>query len=237
MLNNSFREYEKFSAAQNICAVNNSKDICDEENDEGIGAWNTATVLQVNHCQQLPQYFIKVSARTQLGFLDTEGSKITQYSIKASASTQSELLDSEENNIKQIIMRIQFLAYSLHNQKLLNIVERVVTLLKDAKEEDEFSTGIMPGSLLNFFAFISKHSDLKRPKLSLTPENNIYASWKIDKDKVFSAHFLEKGDVRFVIFKPSDRHPDKPIRLSGIAPVDDLMQEVLIPHGISWARE
>ena len=236
MLNTHFREYEKFSAAQNICAVNNIKDILDEE-DESIGAWNTSNALQINQFQQWSQHFIKASAHTQWGLLNTEEIDIKQYSIKASASTQLELLDTEENKIEQLIMRMRISASTLCNQKLLNIVERILSLIKDAKEEDEFSIGITPGSLFTFYSFISKHSNLKRPKLALTPENNIYASWKADEDKVFSIHFLANGDARFVIFKPSDRHPDKPIRLSGIAPVDDLMQEVLIPHGISWALE
>lgn len=237
MLNNSFREYEKYRAAQNICAVYNTKDIRDEENDEGIGAWNASDVFQVAQIKQLPHFFLKAIVPTQWGLLNTEENKITQYSTKTSASTQLELLDTEENKIQQLIMRISISAFTLCNRKLLNIVERILILFKDAKEEDEFSIGITPGSLFNFYSFISKHSNLKRPKLALTPENNIYASWKADEDKVFSIHFLANGDARFVIFKPSGRHPDKPIRLSGIAPVDDLMQEVLTPHGISWALE
>ena len=236
MLNPSFREYEKYRAAQNICAVYDNKELLSEEIDESIGVWNP-NVLQINQFQQWSQSFIKASIHTQWGLFNTEENKITQDSTKTSASTQLELLDSEENKLQQLIMKIRVSASTLCNHKLLNIVERILTLLKDAKEEDEFSVGISPGSLLNFYSFISKHADLKRQKLALTPENNIYASWKTGKDKVFSIHFLANGDARFVIFKPSDRHPDKPIRLSGIAPVDDLMQEVLIPHGISWALE
>ena len=236
MLNPSFREYEKYRAAQNICAVYDNKELLSEEIDESIGVWNP-NVLQINQFQQWSQYFIKASTHTQWGLFNTEENKITQDSTKTSASTQLELLDSEENKLQQLIMKIRVSASTLCNQKLLNIVERIFTLLKDAKEEDEFCIGITPESLSNFYSFISTHNDLKRPKLSLTPENNIYASWNAAKDKVFSVHFLANGDARFVIFKPNSRHPDKPIRFSGIAPMDDLMQEVIKPQNLYWVLE
>jgi len=54
---------------------------------------------------------------------------------------------------------------------------------------------------------------------------------------VFSVHFLSNRDVRFVIFKPNNRHPEKQIRISGTATADTLM-ETVTPNGlVDWIAE
>ena len=110
-------------------------------------------------------------------------------------------------------------------------------MFKDAKEEDPDSLGIAAGSLRNFYYFLHLHTNLKRPAISLTPDYNIYASWRGERNRVFSVHFLPNGDVRFVIFKPNDRHPGRQIRLSGIA-TSDILMETVAPDGVSdWISE
>jgi len=110
-------------------------------------------------------------------------------------------------------------------------------LFNDAKEEDSASLGISVGSLRNFYNFLRLHTNLKCPTISLTPDYNIYASWRGEQNRVFSVHFLPNGDVRFVIFKPNDRHPGRQIRLSGIATTDVLM-ETVVPDSVSdWISE
>lgn len=213
MLDSNLQEYQKFKAAQSFCAVYGNTELLPEEINESNSAWNKLSFQQINNAPQRTPFFI------------------------TSASTQLDLLDAEEDQVKELIARIKWLSSIVCKQKLVTIADRILALLKDAKEEDEFSIGISPDSLRSFYSFISTHSDLKRPKLSLTPENNLYASWKSGSDKVFSVHFLSDGDARFIIFKPNKRHPDRPIRLSGVAPVDDLLQEVVNPDEVAWAFE
>ena len=89
----------------------------------------------------------------------------------------------------------------------------------------------------NLNQFFQINTNIKCPTISLTPENNIYASWKGKQNRVFSVHFLASGSVRFVIFKPNDRHPEQQIRLSGTA-TSDILRETVTPYGVwDWISE
>jgi hypothetical protein len=71
----------------------------------------------------------------------------------------------------------------------------------------------------------------------VTPDRNVYASWKVGTDRVFSVHFLPDGKVRFVIFYPNNKHVGDVIRVSGTATVDVVIS-VAAPHGIlDWATD
>ena len=148
--------------------------------------------------------------------------------------TQTDLLNKEENQVQDLIFQIRkSLSIPYHE----SLAKRLLTLFNDAKEEDSASLGIAVGSLRNFYNFLKLHTNLKCPTISLTPDYNIYASWRGKQNRVFSVHFLPNADARFVIFKPNDRHPERQIRLSGIATTDVLM-ETVVPDAISdWVSE
>lgn len=148
--------------------------------------------------------------------------------------TQTDLLNKEENQVQDLIFQIRkSLSIPYHE----GLAKRLLTLFNDAKEEDSASLGIAVGSLRNFYNFLKLHTNLKCPTISLTPDYNIYASWRGKQNRVFSVHFLLNADARFVIFKPNDRHPERQIRLSGIATTDVLM-ETVVPDAISdWVSE
>ncbi len=148
--------------------------------------------------------------------------------------TQEDLLEREEAKVQEVIYQIKTSLSFSYRESLAN---RLITLLKDAKEEDPYSLGISYGSLQNFYNFFQLHDNLKRPAISLTPEYNIYASWRDNKKHVFSVHFLPSGDVRFVIFKPNDRHPERMIRLSGTATTDILLETVATYEIIDWISQ
>ena len=144
--------------------------------------------------------------------------------------TQADLLNNEEDQVQELILQIRKSLSIPYHESLAN---RLLTLFNDAKEEDSASLGIAVGSLRNFYNFSRLHTKLKCPTISLTPDYNIYASWRGEQNRVFSVHFLPNGDVRFVIFKPNDRHPGRQIRLSGIATTDILM-ETVAPDAVSY---
>jgi len=137
--------------------------------------------------------------------------------------TQTDLLDKEDDQVQELIFRIRK-SISIHYHE--NLANRLFTLFNDAKEEDSASLGISVGSLRNFYNFFRLHTNLKCPTISLTPDYNIYASWRGEQNRVFSVHFLPNWDARFVIFKPNDKHPERKIRLSGTATTDTLIKTV-----------
>lgn len=147
--------------------------------------------------------------------------------------TETNLLDYEEAEIQELIFRIRRLPVIPWE----SLADRLQALYDDAKEEDSDSSGIALGSIRHFYNFLQFHTNLKCPVVSLTPDNNIYASWKEGRNRVFSVHFLPSGDVRFVIFKPNSKHPDRQIRISGTATTDTLM-ETVTPNGLlDWIVE
>lgn len=148
--------------------------------------------------------------------------------------TQANLLNSEEDQVQELIFRIKTSRSICYRESLAN---RLLALFNDAKEEDSDCVGIAAESLHNFHNFIQLHTKIKCPIISLTPEYNIYASWRGEQNRVLSIHFLPNVDARFVMFKPNDRHPERKIRVSGLATIDILMK-ILKPYGIEdWISE
>jgi hypothetical protein len=147
--------------------------------------------------------------------------------------TQANLVEGDEEQLQEIIFKLR----TSSSIACREVADRLLILLNDAKEDDPTSIGIVLGSLRNFYNFFQLHTDLKCPSISLTPDNNIYASWRAEQNQLFSIHFLPSADVRFVIFKPNDRHPEKQIRLSGTA-TTDILKETVAPHGVwIWISE
>lgn len=99
------------------------------------------------------------------------------------------------------------------------------------KKKDPPGPGIAVNSLSSFFDFIKLHANIRTPSLSLSPDHNIYASWR-GENRIFSAHFLPDGDIRFVLFKPNNRHPQRKIRVSGTA-TGDTLTEIVAPESLS----
>lgn len=121
-----------------------------------------------------------------------EGRKvlISPWAEKEDPFTQVNLLDREEEQIKELIFRIRTSKSIPFRQTLAN---RLFALFNAAKEEDTASLGISAGSLRNFYKFLLLHTNLKCPTISLTPDYNIYASWRGEQKRIFSVHFFQMG--------------------------------------------
>jgi len=139
-----------------------------------------------------------------------------------------------EQSVDEIIRRIRTTLPDRYRQKLS---ARIRELQQAVKEEELDGLGIDAGSLGHFVDLLKALPTLRCPTVSVTPERNIYASWKAGRDRVFSIHFLPDGRVRFVIFYPNTEHAGEVIRVSGVATADVVI-DVVAPHGIlSWATE
>lgn len=146
---------------------------------------------------------------------------------------QADLLGSKEQEVRELIYQAKTSSIRCRER----LANRLLALFKDSKEEDPYGPGITADSIRNFIKFLQLHTNLRYPSISLTPEYNIYASWKDEQSRVFSVHFLPNGNVRFVIFKPNHRHPEQKTRIAGTTTTDVLM-ETVSPHEISeWVLE
>jgi hypothetical protein len=154
---------------------------------------------------------------------EEQDNRISEWVGSKDPETQTDLVDNEENQTQDLIFRIRTSTSIPYRERLAN---RLLTLFNDAKEEDPASLGIAVDSLRNFYNFLHLHDNLKYPSITLSPDDNIYASWRDKQNKVFSVHFWSNKDVRFVIFKPIKKYPDRKFRFSGAATIDTLMDEI-----------
>ncbi len=141
---------------------------------------------------------------------------------------------TEDESVEEIIWRVGTTLSARYKAKLTS---RLSELQKSVQEEELDGRGITVRSLQHFIELLKAYPALRWPAVSVTPDRNIYASWKSGSDRVFSIHFLPDGKVRFVIFCPNDKHSDEIIRLSGAATVDVII-DIAKPHGVlKWTSE
>lgn len=192
------------------------------------GAWGERDILPTKK-PRMPHY--KITASVNQEESDTS---IIDLPENRDPITQENLINSQEDQVQELIFRIKTSRSISYRESLAN---RLLALFNDAKEEDPDCVGIAAESLYNLYNFIHLHANIKCPIISLTPEYNIYVSWRGEQNRVLSIHFLPNADVRFVIFKPNDRHPERKIRISGLATTDIIM-ETLTPYCIEdWVSE
>lgn len=155
---------------------------------------------------------------------------------RQNAFTQSDLVSTQDEEAQDLIHQIRKLSVFPNQERMEMIANRLAELFNFAKEENPARPGISVNSLGNFFAFLTLYTNMRTPNLSLSPDHNIYASWRKAK-RVFSAHFLVDGDIRFVLFTPNQRHPRRRIRVSGTVTGDSLMK-IIAPENLSdWVMD
>jgi hypothetical protein len=159
--------------------------------------------------------------------------KLTSLGHRGSMATQQPPTTEGESG-EEIIWRAATTLSVRYREKL---TIRLSELQKAVQEEELECRGISVGSLHYFVEFLKRNPAIRCPAISVTPDRNIYASWKSGPDRVFSVHFLPDSKVRFVIFCPNDRHPGEAVRISGTATVDVLMS-IAVPHGVlDWISD
>jgi hypothetical protein len=165
----------------------------------------------------------------------TSNIRETLFTIGRTGSTATQQPPTTENeSIEQIIWRVGTTLSISYRKKLAS---RLTELQEAVRKEESDGCGITVRSLQHFIDFLTAHPILRCPAVSVTPDQNIYASWKSASDRVFSIHFFPDGNVRFVIFRPNEKHAGQVIRLSGTATVD-LVMSIASQHGVlSWASD
>lgn len=109
-------------------------------------------------------------------------------------------------------------------KELPGIGEQIGRRLEQLEEilKDDGEKAISQASLESFLAALRSYANLKLPKITLTPDNNIYAAWRDGSGRVFSAHFLPENSVRFVILRPDPVDEPHEIRSTGTVPANRL---------------
>jgi hypothetical protein len=115
------------------------------------------------------------------------------------------------------------------------LASQLLDLLQDSIEEEPDALGISIDSLQSFFDFVNRYPYLKKPAIALSPDKNVYASWRSD-DRVFSIHFLPSGSVRFVVIIPNHVIPEHSVRVSGESEAKNLIERVEAWGVLQWAR-
>jgi hypothetical protein len=170
-----------------------------------------------------PATLVTSGAAVTLSASGQDGSMATQQSPT-----------TEDESVEQIIWRVGTTLSVRYRAKL---TARLTELQRAVQEEEPDGRGIAVKSLQWFVEFLKAHPALRCPSITVTPERNIYASWKSGPSYVFSIHFLPDGKVRFVIFCPNDKHREELIRLSGTATADIIMS-IATPHGVlGWVSD
>ncbi len=102
-------------------------------------------------------------------------------------------------------------------------------------EEGETWSDDSPESLRRMMLFLQSQPALRYPSVTVTPSGTFRAQWTTDPGRHFAAEFLAHGEVRFVVFSPDPRHPDRIQRVSGMESWENLMR-VIEPYDVRrWA--
>jgi hypothetical protein len=117
------------------------------------------------------------------------------------------------------------------------LAERLHALLEISREEQPDQAPPALASVMDVMTFLADHPELAYPSVVLTQEGNVRIQWRRTKGEHFAVEFVGDGDIRFVIFAPDPKRPDKIARVSGSARVDSIMR-LAEPYGVRrWAEE
>ena len=239
----SFARY--LAAKKAVSAYGLSKKFAEEEGFEPVAASSTSRLANVTAVNLSDQYILVVpvgAGKTQffMGALDRlvfqmlpQARVTSEFTIaQGDSMATQEASIADEQSVEEIILGVRTgltLAYGVR------LASRLSELQKAVEQEDLEGHGISVTSLEHFIKFLEANPALRCPAISVTPDRNIYASWRSGSERLFSVHFLPSGETRFVIFRPNPKHPRQTLRLSGTATVDVLMS-IIPPHGVlSWA--
>lgn len=106
------------------------------------------------------------------------------------------------------------------------IADRLEVLQRLTQEELDGDEPLNSHSLLHFAEFLEREPGIRTPVITLTPEGNIYTSWR-DGRSVFSVHFLPDGRARCVLFTPNAGNAAMTDRLYSQTTTDQLIAQMI----------
>ncbi len=175
--------------------------------------------------------FVPIASST-ISFIEFDPLTIKQLN-SVTVFTQQELFDVnvEEKQVQQLISQISLFDQLSCKEIIKNKLGKLYNI---SKEEDPESTGISLESLRTFFKFLQKSIMAECPIISLTPDNNIYTTWKNIDGQLLSLNFLQDGNVSFVLFKFDTNNPAKMTPASDTIPVTQLFRVIDFTEILGW---
>ena len=140
-----------------------------------------------------------------------------------------QLLDlrSDDDKLQELIV---YTRLSLEVRFKERLADRLEFLCAAAKSEEP-QINVSPESARHFLIFLQSIPNLNYPDVVLSPSGNIRAQWRVVNNNHFVVEFLPTSEVRFVMFVP---HAARMVRLSGLVPVNTLMQTLEPYRILSW---
>jgi hypothetical protein len=117
------------------------------------------------------------------------------------------------------------------------LARRLDVLLAALEEEGETWAEGSPDSLRQMLLLLRAAPDLRCPTVTITPSATFRAQWQAGRNRHFAVDFLPDGQVRFVVFAPDPRHPDRVQRVSGIVNRADVMRAIEPYKVHRWAAD
>ena len=117
------------------------------------------------------------------------------------------------------------------------LARRLEFLLGAPEEEGEEWGEHSPESLRQMFLFLQDVPDFQCPTVTVTPSATFRAQWQAGQNQHFAADFLPDGQVRFVVFAPDPRHPERAQRVSGVVSRTDIMKAIEPYKVHRWAAD
>lgn len=117
------------------------------------------------------------------------------------------------------------------------LTRRLEFLVETMKEEEEAWNEDSSESLRMMLLFLQTIPSFRCPTVTVTPSATFRAEWTVDPSRHFAVDFLLDGQVRFVVFCPDPRYPDRVQRGSGITSRENLIN-VVEPYKVQrWAAD
>jgi hypothetical protein len=186
-------------------------------------AWDPTEVLGVENLKRWNPSFWIVDPAEQAGFcLETRSPSSSRRPALQRSST---------------VELISYVRERLDVPFAQRLAKRLDYLVETSQEEYPHQAPMVPQSLQDFIDYLQSVPNLTYPNVVLTPNGNIRAEWHKARNNHFAVEFIGDGDVRFVVFAPDLKHPEKTTRVSGLTSTDSLMPAVQ-PYGVlDWASE
>lgn len=152
---------------------------------------------------------------------------------KRTAESESSRVTSEQSPFEEIEQRQRAERQSVIDQIRVmgfacaqEIYSRLVHL--DEITEDEYPDEelICVPSLKDFRKFLALRCDWICPEICTSARGNISAEWYIDDFHHIAVDFLGDGKLKFVMFAPDIKRPEKTVPISGIPSIEGFLEAV-----------
>lgn len=184
--------------------------------------------LSVPRLPLMPERALSNSIRATIGVSQGQG----DASSRNSASLDE--LRTPEGQIRRQVVSLRATPGLLYRERLARRLEFLLAAMED---EGEAWSDDSPESLRRMMLFLQSEPSLGYPSVTVTPSATFRAQWTTDRTRHFAAEFLANGEVRFLVFGPDSRHPDRVQRVTGMANWQSLMHVVEPYNVLRWAAD